>query len=152
MAKPIPEGFNTLTPHIVCKDAAQAIEFYKKALGAKEMYRMPAPDGAIMHAEMSIGNSRLMIAEENPQWGSKGPTAIGGTPVTIHLYVENCDALYQQAIGAGATSAMEPQDAFWGDRYARFVDPYGHSWAVATHKEDLTPEEIGKRAAVAFQH
>jgi PhnB protein len=149
--KPIPEGFHTLTPHLVVKGASQAIEFYKKALGAEEIVRMPGPDGkSVMHAELKIGDSRLFLVDEFPDMGALGPHGIGGTPVTIHVYVEDADAIFNQAVAAGAEVRMPIADAFWGDRYGLIVDPFGHKWSFATHKEDLTPEEIAKRAQAAF--
>jgi len=149
--KPIPEGHHTLTPHLVVKGASQAIEFYKRAFGAEEIVRMPGPDGnSVMHAELKIGDSRLWLVDEFPAMGSLGPHGIGGTPVTIHVYVEDADAIFNQAVAAGAEVRMPIEDAFWGDRYGLIVDPFGHKWSVATHKEDLTPEELAKRAQVAF--
>lgn len=145
--QPIPEGYRTLTPHIVVRGAADAIAFYKKAFGAEELFSMPGPDGKIMHAEVKVGDSILMLAEEFPDWGSNGPLAIGGTPVTLHLYVEDCDAAFNRAVEAGATVKMAPNDAFWGDRYAQVTDPFGHSWSVATHVKDVTPEEMGAAMA-----
>jgi uncharacterized glyoxalase superfamily protein PhnB len=150
MANPIPDGFHTVSPHIVIKGAGQAIDWYKKAFGAEELFRMPAPDGSIMHAEIRIGDSPIMIAEEFPTMGVKGPKSIGGSPVTIHLYVKDVDKVYNQAVAAGATAAMPPADMFWGDRYGKLIDPYGHHWSVATHMEDLTPEQCSQRAAEFF--
>lgn len=147
-AKPIPDGFHTLTPHLAVKNAAAAIDFYKKAFGAEEVMRMPGPDGkSVMHAELQIGSSRLMLNDEFPEHGVVSPQALGNTPATMHLYVENADAVFKQAVDAGATAAMPVQDMFWGDRYGMVVDPYGHKWAIATHTEDLTPDQIGERAA-----
>jgi uncharacterized glyoxalase superfamily protein PhnB len=149
--KAIPEGFHTLTPHLIVKGASQAIEFYQKAFGAEEIFRMPGPDGeSIMHAELKIGDSRLFLVDEMPQMGGLGPHGIGGTPVFIHVYVEDVDTVFNQAVAAGAQVRMPLEDAFWGDRYGQVVDPFGHKWSLATHKEDLTPEEIGKRAQAAF--
>ena len=149
-AKPIPDGYHTATPYLIIKDAAAALEFYKKAFGAKEIMRMGSPDGSIGHAEIQIGNSRIMIASEFPQMGVRSPQSIGGSPVSIFLYVEDVDKVFNQAVAAGATVRMPVADQFWGDRYGKLQDPYGHLWDVATHKEDLTPEEIGKRAAAAM--
>ena len=151
MAKPIPDGFHTVTPHIICKQASQAIEFYTKALGAEEVMRLPAPDGTIMHAEIRIGSSHIMIAEENVEWGLKGPTVIGGTPVTMHLYVEDCDALYAQAMAAGAESVMKPSNQFYGDRSGGVKDPAGNQWWIATHIEDCSPEEMDRRMREQMQ-
>lgn len=154
MAKvnPIPEGFGTVTPHIIVKDAAAAIEFYKKAFGAEEICRMPGPGGqGVMHAEIRIGKSPIMLAGEWPGEGCpKSPTTLGGSCVTIHLYVEDVDKVYKQAIDAGATQTMPPMDAFWGDRYGKLKDPYGHEWGIATHIEDVSPEEMPARMEKAF--
>jgi PhnB protein len=149
--KPIPEDFHTITPHLVVKGASQAIEFYQKAFGAEEILRMPGPDGkTIMHAQLKIGDSLLFLADECPQRGSHGPEIGGGSPVTIHLYVEDVDSVFNAALAAGAQPIMPPEDMFWGDRYGRLSDPFGHAWSLATHKEDLKPEEMGKRAQTAF--
>lgn len=149
--KAVPEGFHTLTPHLIVKDASQAIEFYKKAFGAEELSRLPGPDGkSIMHAALKIGDSRLFLVDEFPQMGSRGPAAIGGTPVTVHVYVEDVDSVFNQAVAAGAKVRMPLDDMFWGDRYGQIIDPFGHQWSLAAHKEDLTPEEIAKRAQAAF--
>jgi len=149
--KPIPEGFHTLTPHLVVKGAGKAIDFYKKAFSAEEIRRVPGPDGkSIMHAELKIGNSRLMLVDEFPEMNARGPESIGGSPVTIHMFVEDADAVFNQAVNAGAQVRMPLADMFWGDRYGVLADPFGHLWSVATHKEDLTPEEIGKRMQTAF--
>jgi uncharacterized glyoxalase superfamily protein PhnB len=139
---PIPAGFHTVTPHLVCEGAADAIEFYKKAFHAVELARMPGPDGKLMHAQLRIGTSTIMLVDDFPDWGSVGPKALKGSPVTIHLYVEDTDALYNQAIAAGATAKMPPADMFWGDRYGVLIDPFGHSWSIATHQRDMTPEEM----------
>lgn len=147
--KPVPEGFRTITPHLVVDGAAEAIEFYRKAFGAEETLRMPGPDGKLMHAELKIGDSALMLNDPFPEYGAVGPKAIGGSPVTIHLYVNDVDALWDRAIKAGVKVLMPLMDAFWGDRYGLVEDPYGHRWSMATHKEDLTLEEIGQRAAAA---
>ena len=149
--QPIPPGFHTLTPHLVVKDATQAIEFYKKAFGAEEIRRAPAPDGkSIMHAELQIGDSRLLLVDEFPEMDCRGPQSIGGTPVTIHVYVTDVDAAFNKAVDAGAEMKMPLADMFWGDRYGVLTDPFGHSWSLATHKEDVTAEEIAKRAREAF--
>lgn len=141
-AKPIPEGVHTVTPHLVCAGAAEAIEFYKKAFNAIEIHRIPGPGGKLMHGAIRIGDSMVMLADEFPEWGSKGPKTLGGTAVTIHLYVEDVDAVFAQAVSAGATRAMPVADMFWGDRYGMLIDPFGHSWSVATHVKDLTTEEM----------
>ncbi|WP_426177069.1 VOC family protein [Massilia sp. TWR1-2-2] len=147
--KPIPEGMHSVTPHLVCAGAADAIEFYKKAFGAVEGGRMPGPGGKVMHAQIMIGDSHVMLADDFPDYGSVGPKALGGTPVTLHLYVPNADEVFQRALDAGATVKMPICDAFWGDRYGILTDPFGHSWSVATHMKDMTPEEMeaaGKQA------
>jgi PhnB protein len=149
--EPIPSGFHTLTPHLVVKGASQAIEFYKKAFGAEEIGRAPSPDGkSIMHAELKIGDSRLMLVDEFPEMDCRGPQSIGGTPVTIHMYVKDADAAFSRAVAAGAQVRMPLADMFWGDRYGVLTDPFGHAWSIATHKEDVTPEEAAKRAQAEF--
>ena len=145
---PIPDGFHSVTPHLIIKNAAKAIDFYTKAFGATEICRMPGPDGkSIMHAEIKIGNSIIMIAEENPEWQCKGPTMLGGTPVTIHLYVNDADKAFKTAVDAGAEATMPVDTMFWGDRYGKVTDPFGHSWSIATHVEDVSPEDMEKRMA-----
>jgi PhnB protein len=149
--QPIPPGFHTLTPHLVVKNASNAIEFYKKAFGAEEIRRAPAPDGkSLMHAELQIGDSRLMLVDEFPEMDCRGPQSIGGTPVTIHMFVKDVDAAFSRAVAAGAEVKMPLDNMFWGDRYGVLTDPFGHSWSLATHKEDVTPEEIAKRVRDAF--
>ena len=149
--KAIPEGMHTITPHLVVKGASQAIEFYKKAFGAKEVVRMTFPEReAVMHAQLQIGGSYLFLADEFPEMGSRGPELGGTSPVTIHLYLEDVDSTFGAALAAGAQQLMAPADMFWGDRYGKLVDPFGHQWSLATHKEDLTPEEMAKRAETAF--
>ncbi|MET3131232.1 PhnB protein [Oxalobacteraceae bacterium GrIS 1.11] len=140
--KAIPEGMHSLTPHLVCAGAADAIGFYKQAFGAVEMGRMPGPDGKLMHAQIRIGDSALMLIDEFPQWGSVGPKTLNGTPVTIHLYIDDVDSVFAQAVAAGATVKMPLQDMFWGDRYGVLVDPFGHHWSLATHVRDVTPEQM----------
>ncbi len=149
-AKPIPEGYHTATPYLIIKNAARAIDFYKKAFGATERMRMADPTGKVMHAEIQIGDSRIMIADEFPEMGARSPESLGGSPVSIFLYVEDVDALAKQATSAGAKVLMPIQDQFWGDRYGKLTDPFGHLWDIATHKEDVAPEEMHKRAAAAF--
>jgi len=150
--RPIPEGFHTLTPHIVVKGAAEAIEFYKKAFGAKEVGRMPGPDGkSLIHADIIIGDSHLMLVDEFPDMNCFGPQSVGGSPVTIHIYVEDVDTFYKQAVAAGAQEKMPLADMFWGDRYGMITDPFGHNWSIATHKEDLSIEEMSKRSKAAFE-
>jgi len=140
--KPIPEGMRSLTPHLVCDGAAAAIEFYKKAFGATEVTRLPAPDGRLMHAQVRIGDSVLMLLDEWPDMGALGPNKLKGTSVTLHLYVTDVDAAFAKAVAAGATVKMPLADMFWGDRYGQVQDPFGHMWSLATHQRDLTPEEI----------
>jgi uncharacterized glyoxalase superfamily protein PhnB len=148
--KPIPEGLHALTPHLVVKDAAKTIEFYKRAFGAKETMRGSGPGGKIMHAELKIGDSTLFLGDEFPDMGARSPLSIGGAPTVLHLYVENADQVFNQAVAAGATVKMPIMDAFWGDRYGQVTDPSGHIWAIATRKEDLTPQEIQKRQEQFF--
>ena len=150
MAKPIPDGFHTATPSIVVNSSNDAIEFYKKAFGANEIYRFPAPDGKIMHAMIQIGDSYIMMNDEFPGMGARAPGTIGGTPVTIHLFVEDADKIFNQAVAAGATITMPIMDAFWGDRFGTVTDPYGHSWAIATHQKDMSPEEMKKASEEFF--
>jgi len=148
--KPIPEGMHSLTPHIVCAGAADAIEFYKKAFGAVEMLRVPGAQGKLMHAAVRIGDSVMMMADEFPEWGSFGPTSLKGTPVTLHLYVDNVDAAVERAVAAGAKVTMPIEDMFWGDRYGQVEDPFGHRWSIATHMRDVGPEELQEAAKKAF--
>ena len=145
--KPIPDGMHSLTPHLICKGAAAAIEFYKAAFGAVELARMPGPGGKLMHASVRIGDSTLMLVDEAPEWEMFGPTSLKGSPVTIHLYVKDVDATVAQAVAAGARVTMPVTDMFWGDRYGTLEDPFGHRWSVATHTRDLTPEELQQAAA-----
>lgn len=145
--KPIPEGMHTLTPHIVCEGASDALAFYKKAFNAEELVRLPGPNGKIMHASIRIGDSVLMMMDDFPEWGTLGPKALKGSPVVLHLYVKDADAAIQQAVAAGAQVTMPAADMFWGDRYGQVVDPFGHRWSIATHKQDLTPEEIQQNMA-----
>jgi PhnB protein len=140
--KPIPDGMHSLTPHLICAGAADAIAFYVKAFNAVELTRLPGPQGKLMHAMVRIGDSALMLVDENLQWGLLGPKALKGSPVTVHLYVEDIDATVAQAVAAGATITMPIADTFWGDRYAQLEDPFGHRWSVASHTRDLSPEEI----------
>lgn len=145
--KAIPDGMHTLTPHIVCEGASDAIAFYRKAFNAEELTRLPAPGGKVMHAAIRIGDSVVMLMDDFPEWGSLGPKALKGSPVTLHLYVQDADAAIKQAVAAGAQVTMPAADMFWGDRYGQVVDPFGHRWSIATHKEDLTPEEIQRNMA-----
>jgi PhnB protein len=140
--KPIPDGMHTVTPHLICAGAADAIEFYKKAFNAVEEVRLPGPQGRLMHAMIRIEGSAVMLVDEMPEWGALSPKSLKGSPVTIHLYVENVDASVQRAVGAGAKITMPPADMFWGDRYAKVEDPFGHHWSVATHVRDVSPQEM----------
>lgn len=150
LTKTIPDGFSSVTPHLVIKDCAKAIDFYKKALDAREIYRSLMPDGRIMHAMIQIGNSFVMMADEFPDMGAVGPVTLGGTPMSLHIYTDDADKLFNQAIKAGATQTMPIDDMFWGDRYGQIKDPFGHSWAIATHKKDVSPEEMEKAAKEMF--
>jgi len=145
---PIPEGFNTITPHLVVYDAKAAVEFYQRAFGATVCCMMPAEDGQrIMHASIVIGNSPLMLCDEFREFGGTAPTTLGGTPVSIHLYVEDADAFFERAVLAGASIVMPVSEMFWGDRYGKLKDPFGHTWSVATHVKDVTAEEMKAGAA-----
>lgn len=150
--KPIPKGYNTLTPYINVKNAVEAIAFYKKAFGAKEVGRITMPDGTIAHAEIEIGDSKIMIAEENNQWGNLSPQTIGGSPVCICLYVEDVDAVFARALNEGAkvTGEMVVKDQFYGDRTGSLTDPFGHKWSIMTHIEDVSFEEMQKRMNAMF--
>ena len=151
-AKPIPEGFHSVTPHMSIRNASEAIEFYKKAFGAEEICRMPGPDGTgVMHAEIKIGNSMVMIADEMPGCEPvASPEKLNGTTIVLGIYCEDADKLFERAVAAGATVATPLMDAFWGDRYGKVTDPFGHQWEIMTHKEDVPPEEMGKRAEKFF--
>lgn len=149
--RPIPEGFHTIQPALVVRNALQAIEFYKKALGAQEISRMPGPDGKIMHAELKIGDSVFFLSEENPNMGFvKSPQSLGGSTVSLNVYVTDVDKAFNQAISSGAKETMPVADQFWGDRYGTLTDPFGYVWGIATHKENLTPDEVQKRARDFF--
>jgi PhnB protein len=145
--KPIPDGYNTVTPYLICKDAAKALDFYKRAFGAEQMVRMDGPGGSIAHAEIKIGNSPIMLADEHPQMGYKSPLEYGGTSVSIVLYVADVDALFKRAIAAGAKEQRAVADQFYGDRMGTLTDPFGHVWSIATHKEDVAPDEMKRRMA-----
>jgi PhnB protein len=149
-AQPIPEGYHTVTPYLAVDDAAQAIDYYTKAFGAKEVVRMDAPDGKIAHAELQLGDSRIMVSDPFPQASTRPPSQLGGTSVSVFLYVEDVDAFVKRAVDAGATVTMEVADQFWGDRFGSVQDPFGHSWSVATHVEDVAPEEMAERAKQAM--
>jgi PhnB protein len=149
--KPIPEGMHSLTPHLIMSRAADAIEFYKKAFGAVELSRLPGEDGRLMHAALKIGDSTLMLADEAPSCGEMaGPQTLKGSPVIIHLYVENVDEVIEQAAAAGANVTMPAADMFWGDRYGQLVDPFGHRWSVATHQRDVKPEDYAQAMRAQF--
>ena len=143
--KSIPDGYHTATPYLIVRGAAQALDFYEAAFGATELYRLPDPSGRIGHAEIQIGDSRLMLADEFPEMGVRGPQSLNGTSVSILLYVEDVDARFQQAITAGATVTRPLKDQFYGDRSGTMTDPFGHQWTIATHKEDVSPEEMQTR-------
>jgi len=140
--KHIPEGMHTVTPHLVCAGAGAAIDFYKKAFGATETSRMPGPGGELIHASIRIGDSTVMLVDEMPEWGSLGPKALKGSPVVIHLYVDDVDAFTARAVTAGAKVTMPLADMFWGDRYGQLEDPFGHRWSVATHIRDVSPADM----------
>ncbi len=145
--KRVPEGMHTVTPHLAVRGAADAIDFYKRAFGAREICRHTLPDGqAIMHAALQIGDSQLFLNDEFPEMGCLGPQALNGSPVVIHLQVEDVDSLFDRAIGAGATALMPVQDQFWGDRYGMLTDPFGHRWSIGSHVRDVSPEELAKGA------
>jgi len=149
-ARPIPKGYHTITPGIAVRNAGQAIEFYKKAFGAKEKTRMPGPDGKIMHAEMMIGDSHIMVGEENPQMNNPSPQSLNGSPVGLYVYVTDSDKVFARAVNAGATVTMPMMDQFWGDRSGLITDPFGHKWWVATRKRDLSSKEMKKAAEEWF--
>jgi len=145
MAKPIPEGYHSVTPYLIIKGASEAIDFYKKAFGATELFRMPAPEGKIGHAEIKIGDSPIMLADEFPEMGYKSPQTLGGSPVSLMIYVADVDTVFKQAIAAGGKEQRPVKDQFYGDRSGTLEDPFGHVWHVATHKEDVSPEEMERR-------
>ena len=149
--KAIPDGYHSLTPYLIFRDADKAIEFYGRAFGAVETCRMNDPQtGKVMHAELRLGDSMLFLSEENLAYGARSPETLGGSPVTIHHYVEDVDATMAQAVEAGATVVMPAMDMFWGDRFGKLTDPFGHNWSIATHIEDPTPEQMTERMAEAF--
>ena len=145
--KPIPDGMHSLTPHLICANAAEAIAFYIRAFNAVEQFRLPGPGGKIMHACLKIGDSMLMLTDEWPEHHALGPNTLKGTPVTIHHYVQDVDASFKQAVEAGATVRLPVTDMFWGDRFGQLQDPFGHHWSLATHTRDLSPEEIQQAMA-----
>lgn len=152
MTKPIPEGFHSVTPMFIFKDARRAIDFYKNAFGAQERYAMPGPDGkGVMHAEVQIGDSIIMMGDEYPQMEScKSAESLGGSPISLYIYVENVDSAFRRAVEAGATVKMEVQEMFWGDRCGSVEDPFGYNWMIGTHTRDLSPEQIAEGAKAAF--
>ena len=147
--KPVPDGHHALTPYLIVDDAAGAIAFYTRAFGAHELYRIPGPDGRVMHAEIVIGDSLLMLTDADPNRCAVSPKTLNGSPVSVFLYTPDVDAVFARAVAAGATAQMPPTDMFWGDRFAALADPFGHSWQIATHVEDVAPEEMARRAAAA---
>lgn len=147
---PVPAGYPTVIPYMCIKGAGEALDFYAKAFNAVETVRMPGPGGMVMHAEMKIGESVIMLSEENCEQGQKSPVTLGGSATHVFLYVPDVDASFAQAIAAGATAIMPPMNMFWGDRFGKLKDPFGHEWSMATHVEDVTPEEMGKRMAEMF--
>ena len=140
--KPIPEGYHTLTPFLTVRNAAQAIEFYKQAFGAQERGVAKGPDGKVMHAEVKIGDSVIMLSDEFPEFGSLSPQSVGGSPMGLHIYIENVDAAFDRAVKAGAQVEMPVMDQFWGDRYGKLKDPFGHKWSIATHVKDMSADEM----------
>ena len=148
--KAIPEGYSTVTPYLFIKGAASAIDYYKEVFGAQEIMRMIAPNGLIGHAELRIGDSMVMLSDENPQWGTKSPQTLGGSATSLHVYVEDVDAVVHGAVDAGAQLIRPVKDQFYGDRSGSLLDPFGHIWSVATHIEDVSPEEIEKRMTAAM--
>jgi PhnB protein len=149
--KAVQEGIHTITPHLVVRDGTKAIEFYKKAFGAEVKGVHHTPDGKVMHAMLKIGDSHLMLADEFPGMGSSSPQALGGSPVVLNIYVENVDTLFNQAVAAGAQVTMPLSNQFWGDRYGQIKDPFGHSWALGQHVEDVAPEEMERRGRAIFE-
>ena len=149
--KAIPEGYHTITPQLTVRDATRAVEFYKRAFGAVELMRLPSMDGkSIMHAELKLGDSIVFLGDEFPEMGCRSPQSLGGVASSLHLYVEDVDAAFNRAVAAGAQVRMPVTDMFWGDRYGKVADPFGHEWGIGTHKEDLTPDEIRKRGEAFF--
>ncbi len=146
----IPAGYHSLTPYLTCRGAGKAVEWYEKAFGAKRRGVMTAPDGSVMHAEIVIGNSIVMLGDESPSMGAKSPEALGGSASGLHIYVADTDKAFARAVAAGARAEMPPMDMFWGDRYGKLVDPFGHKWSIATHIEDVSTKEMGKRAEAEF--
>lgn len=151
MAKPIPDGYHSVTPYLTIRGAAEALDFYRRAFGAAELVRMPGPDGqGVMHAEIRIGDSIVMLGEESIEMGASSPQTLGGSGSSILIYVEDVDAAFDRAVNAGATVRVPVTDMFWGDRYGQLADPFGHIWSIATHKEDVPPEEMSRRMAEQY--
>ena len=148
--RPVPEGYHTVSPYLTVNNGARAIDYYKRAFGAQEKNRMETPQGKVMHAELQIGDSIIMLADEMPGSTTRAPQSLNGTTVAVFLYVNDVDSVFNQAVQAGAKSDAAPQDMFWGDRFGKLTDPFGHSWAIATHKEDVAPAEMQKRAQEAM--
>jgi PhnB protein len=147
MPNPVPDGYHTVTPYLICRNAARAISFYEKAFGAKLLYRLPGPNGTIGHAELEVGDSRVMLADESPDGAWRSPQTVGGTPVTMVLYVTDVDAVFQRALAAGGTEVRPVKDQFYGDRVGTLQDPFGHIWSIGTHIEDVPADEMSRRAA-----
>ena len=152
MAKvnPIPPGNHTVTASLVVRDSKKAIEYYQKAFGAQQLSILMGPNGGVMHAEIKIGDTKIYLGDESPEMGALSPSSLGGSPVSLNIYTEDCDAMFNRAVAAGATVAMPLADMFWGDRYGKLTDPFGHNWGIATHKEDVSPEEMEKRGKEAM--
>ena len=150
-APPIPEWFKSVSVYLIVPNSEEAIAFYERALGAEAITRMKGPDGkSTMHAAMRVGDSIVMLTDENPEWNAKSPATLGGSPVSMHIYTENADAMFDRAVAAGCESVAPMMDAFWGDRYGKVMDPFGHQWGFATQKEELTPEQMEQRAREWF--
>jgi PhnB protein len=149
--KPVPDGCGTVSAYLVVPSSKEALAFYERAFGAKPGLRMTGPDGSIMHAEMRIGNSTVMLTDENPRWNMKAPSSLGGSPASLHLYVEDADSLFARAVDAGCEVEHPIMDAFWGDRYGKVKDPFGYTWGIATHQEDLSEAEIERRQREFFR-
>lgn len=150
-AQPIPKGFRTITPHLICRDAKKAIDFYQRAFGAETVRSHYMPDGSVMHAELKIGDSIVMLGEEFPDWNVLSPLSLGNTSVIVHIFTADVDSAYQKAVNAGCTPSMPVMDQFWGDRYGQVTDPFGHRWSIATHIEDVPEEEMETRGRVAME-
>jgi PhnB protein len=150
MTNPIPDGYPRVMPYLILDGASEAIAFYGSVLGARERMRMAAPQGRVGHAELELGDSVIMLADEFPDMGARGPRAVGGTPVTVHVYVDDVDSVFDRALAAGANELQPVEDRFYGDRVGQFEDPFGHRWSVATHVEDVPPDEMAKRAEEAM--